>query len=374
MEAGRTKRPRVFYYDLIRAFSCLCIMTVHFNASVSGWLNGQFLYPNSLVPNYYLHGQIYLGGIGVSLFFMLSGATLMMNYHGTCKQFYLKRFKSIYPMFWIAYAAVAMIDFMLSRSLGSTDYKLLPLTVAGLDGYLATLGLTPYGFYKIGEWFLGCIVVLYLVFPVVHACLERSPAVTAVGSVVLAAVLSLACERFLGYHCSGLEPWYKVPEMVLGMLFVKYSLDRKALLLTVVSGICVGIVWLLRLPVNALVLCTLLCCFLFSLLTYLAGFVRIAAARTLVSRFAKLSYPIFLTHHWIIGKMVQGFRLETMQRSEVLALFVTYVAVTLIASAMLEHTTNGILHAFTRTGSKTRNNQPDSASDEAGVAARYPES
>ena len=361
MEAEQPKRTRVFYFDLIRAFSCLCIMTVHFNASVSGWSNGQFLYPNSLVPNYYLHGQVYLGGIGVSLFFMLSGATLMMNYHGTCKQFYLKRFKSIYPMFWIAYAAVAMIDFMLSRSLGSTDYKLLPLALAGLDGYLATLGFTPYGFYKIGEWFFGCLVLLYLLFPVVHACLQRQPVMTAVGSVVFAAVLSMACERFLSYHCSGLEPWFKVPEMVLGMLFVKYALDRKALLLTVISGIGVGIVYLLRLPVNALVLCTLMCCFLFSLLTCLAGFVRIDAVRTLVSRFAKLSYPIFLTHHWIVGKMVQGFRLDTMQRREVLALFVTYVAVTLIASVMLEHMTDGILHACTRTSSKNAK-QPSSLS------------
>ena len=35
-------------------------------------------------------------------------------------------------------------------------------SVLGLDGYLAPVTVT---FYKIGEWFLGVILILYLVFP-----------------------------------------------------------------------------------------------------------------------------------------------------------------------------------------------------------------
>lgn len=294
MEAKPKKRQRVFYFDLIRAFSCLCIMTVHFNASISGWTNGQFVYGNSLVPNYYLNRRVYLGGIGVSLFFMLSGATLMMSYRGGLKRFYIRRFRSIYPMFWVAYIAVALIDFMLNRGFVQADIRLMPLTITGMDGYLATLGLAPYGFYKIGEWFLGCIVLLYLVYPAVHACLERAPAVTAAGSVVLAAVLGMLCERVPDYACSGLEPWFKVPEMIFGMLFVRYSLEKKA---------------------------PLLCIFLFALLTALLGLVKNGVVRRAVIRFAALSYPIFLLHHWIIVRMVQGFRLDAMPRRDVCGLY-----------------------------------------------------
>lgn len=350
MEPMENKTNRIFCFDLIRAFSCLCIMVVHFNASVSGWVNGQFLYPNSLVPNYYLGGQVYLGGIGVSLFFMLSGTTLMMHYHGGWKNFYLKRFKSIYPMFWIAYAIVAMFDLMFSGSVGAIDLRLFPLTVAGMDGYLATLGVVPYGFYKIGEWFLGCIVLLYLLFPIVYQCVKRFPAATAIGSVVLAVALSRLCKHF-GYQCSGLEPWFKLPEMVLGMLLAKCHIEknsRLAFLLAIVSGMSVVVLQVLQVSINSLVLCTLTCLFLFTTLVLLSGLVKNRNVRTVVSCFAGLSYPIFLTHHWIIGKMVQRFHLETMARRDVLALFVTYVVVTCIASSVLKRVESGIRRTFAK--------------------------
>lgn len=77
MAAGR---KRIAAFDLICLFSCLCVSIVHFNAAVCGY-NGTFLYPqNSLIPNFYIDGKVYLGGIGVSLFFMLSGARLMYTY------------------------------------------------------------------------------------------------------------------------------------------------------------------------------------------------------------------------------------------------------------------------------------------------------
>lgn len=43
--------------DLVRIFACLCVSIVHFNATMSGWNQfGGFVYPNSIVPNYYLGG------------------------------------------------------------------------------------------------------------------------------------------------------------------------------------------------------------------------------------------------------------------------------------------------------------------------------
>lgn len=49
-------KKRIVSMDLIRLFACICVTVVHFNASVSGWNNGVFVYPNSIVPNYYLGG------------------------------------------------------------------------------------------------------------------------------------------------------------------------------------------------------------------------------------------------------------------------------------------------------------------------------
>ena len=44
-------------------------------------------------------------------------------------------------------------------------------SVLALDGYLA--GVVP-TFYLLGEWFVGCIVLLYLVFPLLRAALLRA--------------------------------------------------------------------------------------------------------------------------------------------------------------------------------------------------------
>ena len=38
-------------------------------------------------------------------------------------------------------------------------------SVLGLDGYLLPLGAN---FYKIGEWFLGCLLLIYLLFPLLR--------------------------------------------------------------------------------------------------------------------------------------------------------------------------------------------------------------
>lgn len=170
MAAGR---KRIAAFDLICLFSCLCVSIVHFNAAVCGY-NGTFLYPqNSLIPNFYIDGKVYLGGIGVSLFFMLSGARLMYTYKDA-KTFFIHRFKNIYPMFWIAYAAATCFDFLYYKGMSTAKPWLRIFSALGMDGYLCSLGVIPFDYYKLGEWFLGCIILIYLLFPLLHAAVERN--------------------------------------------------------------------------------------------------------------------------------------------------------------------------------------------------------
>lgn len=95
------KLPRLFYLDFIRAIAVFIIILTHYNA----------LYIYMVPPNLektllivYPFG-IYIGNLGVSIFFIISGAALMYTYEkGTLdvKKFYIKRFSSIYPMWWTA--------------------------------------------------------------------------------------------------------------------------------------------------------------------------------------------------------------------------------------------------------------------------------
>ena len=65
-------------------------------------------------------------------------------------------------------------------------------SLLGLDGYLTPVTVT---FYKIGEWFLGVILILYLVFPLLLWCMETQlrRRVLAVCMAALAVVWPLIC-------------------------------------------------------------------------------------------------------------------------------------------------------------------------------------
>lgn len=81
------KKERVFYLDFIRAISTIIIVLTHYNAL--------FLYnvsnDNAIIGSTFIF-KIYIGSFGVSLFLILSGASLMtsMKDDFSIKEFYKK--------------------------------------------------------------------------------------------------------------------------------------------------------------------------------------------------------------------------------------------------------------------------------------------
>lgn len=144
---------RVVGFDLVRLVACLFVCIVHFNAALSGYQNGVFLYGNSIVPNFVLRNRVYLGTLGVNLFFIVSGASLMLSYKQEDKTigFYRKRVLNIYPSFWIAFAITTFFDFFSYKGMADAQPLNLAISFAGLDGYLGALNLIPWEYYKVGE-------------------------------------------------------------------------------------------------------------------------------------------------------------------------------------------------------------------------------
>lgn len=71
-----------------------------------------------------------MGDIGVSLFFMLSGASLMYTWRQErITKFYIRRFRSIYPMFWIAWFVATAVDFLSYKGLNSGDIRYMLFSV-----------------------------------------------------------------------------------------------------------------------------------------------------------------------------------------------------------------------------------------------------
>lgn len=134
----------------------VCILIVHFNATVTGY----FTMPHKLFTSTLPLG-IYLGDFGSSLFFIVSGASLALTVplDQSPVQFYKKRARAVYPLFWLAWFVVFAFRFVTKPgSFGGARTVTLVLTALGLDNFAVAAGWVGMDFACVGEWFLGSIL------------------------------------------------------------------------------------------------------------------------------------------------------------------------------------------------------------------------
>lgn len=177
------KTSRIPELDLVRVIAMLLVVTYHFGCEYGG--------PQSPTLNFFCNTVNFdFGNVAVTLFLALSGALLYRKYRdcdvGSLGKFYAARIRAIYPPFWIMnlYILVSMARHFMSEGspfFAGNPLKLL-LTVVGFDGYVQMFGVETY--YFCGEWFLGGIIFLYLLFPLLVWLYKKS-------AVALVVILSL---------------------------------------------------------------------------------------------------------------------------------------------------------------------------------------
>lgn len=330
-------KKRIVGFDIIRLIACFFVLLVHFNAAVSGYDNGIFKYPNSVLPGFIVENRIYLGTLGVVMFFMLSGASLMLTYkpeEGVAK-FYSKRILSIYPSFWIAFAIATVVDFFCYHGIAITNPWNLTISFAGLDGYFWSMNLIPGEYYKLGEWFLGCIILLYLLFPLIYSVLNQYP----IPCGIIAAAIYAAGLYCIKYQvpCFNASTSFLLclPEMILGMLYVRFSMHihKRPMLIIATAVFFLALILRAYIPSDLLTLITAV--FLFSLIIAATDLIKNPAVGTLLQKASAQTYSIFLVHHWIVYKLIQGFDLATMPRMYVWILFAVYLVLSMVLACLL---------------------------------------
>lgn len=114
------KKERIIYFDLIKLIATLSVFFCHFTRSLEA--NG-VIFDFKILPDTVF--SIYLGSFGVSLFFIVSGAALMYVYDEKIdwKSFIAKRFKGIYPLFWLTYIIAFFITFYNNGGINHTIPK-----------------------------------------------------------------------------------------------------------------------------------------------------------------------------------------------------------------------------------------------------------
>lgn len=312
------KKERLFYLDFVRAIAALAIVITHFNA--------RYLYLNPPAPEKAVFttsiGNLYIGDWGVSLFFIISGAALMYVYEEKCqlKTFYKKRFLSIYPMFWIAYITDFLFIVWQTHTMpggGIPKWRIL-FSVIGFDGLLLTNGYPT--FYLLGEWFLGVIVLIYLVFPLLRALLNKKPVLLLILTAAGYAGGLVLCTHVSYPLVPATLLFVRIPELVFGMFFVKYK--GKVTWKTAALALAVVLVnWTVKPGFTASIQTTYVGIASFLVCVYVSNIVRCAPVEYICEKLSKYSYAVFLVHHVIIAKIMGKFNLMEISVGESYLLF-----------------------------------------------------
>lgn len=323
------KRERLFYLDFVRALATIIIVLTHFNAV--------YLYTSPQMPEKAVIttviGNIYIGDFGVSLFLIISGAALMYVYQERFewKPFYVKRFFNIFPMFWIAFFISFLTKFFMEGGIDGTipKYSII-YSILGMDSYVGTLTGTR-NFFIVGEWFLGFIILFYLVFPLLRICINKKPVLSGIAAVVIFAVVVFGLNP---PQASVLLP-VRLVEIMFGMFFVKYI--RKVTWPAAAVCFAVIVINSIAKPTfNNNLQVVYIGISAFVLLVYLSKYFQWAVSQNLCQIVCKYSYPVFIVHHVIILAMVKQFDLYTITRFNSYLLFLTCCCVIIPAAKLLD--------------------------------------
>lgn len=196
--------------DVIRLAALLPVLCYHFCIEAARF---GFAVPSVLIGR----GMADWVEVGLAWFFLLSGAALCLQWRGRFRwrPYLVGRAAAMYPAFWIGFAVLFLYgDVLHGNNAGIPRWRVI-FSILGLDGYLAPVTPT---FYKIGEWFLGVILLLYLVFPFLLWCMDnpKRRRVLFVVTLLLQLVWPLVCPAPLeaGHTVLG-----RLPAFALGVWF-----------------------------------------------------------------------------------------------------------------------------------------------------------
>ena len=143
--------------DILKATAILLIVFGHIDNYVSHYELVSFL-------------DNYNGLIGLSIFFFISGFLLsqtdsVINSVQDIKKFYLKKFIRIYPLYWVALASLIIIFGLLQINPGHVNPYNFSLDNLLLH-FFGLQGIFPYNSIQ-SMWFVGVIVLFYLLYPII---------------------------------------------------------------------------------------------------------------------------------------------------------------------------------------------------------------
>ena len=278
-------KKRIYEIDLIRTICCIGIIVYHFACHTASNL---CVLKNTVNSN--------IGEIIVTVFFIVSGFVL---YHSnkeitSLKKFYWKRFKSIFPSFYLCWFIFYVINVIKVRTpfYAGNPLKLL-LTLIGQDGYTQ---LRIVNYYTVGEWFLGALIIVYALYPLLLKLHKKNSNLTLLMLIALTSIVHLCDIPVISPGFPGIcECCLK---FYIGILMYEQinNINKTVMLSSIVYVIVYSII-----NINFIntVLDIIYSICIFIILYKLSS--NIIGENKLISFIAGISYQIFLLQHMVIN-------------------------------------------------------------------------
>lgn len=333
----QNQKPRLLCLDMIRVLSVGLVVLFHFGMFVNEY--GIYWRPFPVQA-----GGVFYGSVGVSLFFVLSGATL--SYSGAGKPFslrayYKKRFLTLFPAFYVAYTAAFLYLFCATGIIVPQAPKwTFIFTLLGMDGHLSRL--IP-NYYLVGEWFLGTIILLYLIYPLLAWAVRRYQK-KALAAAALCYLAGVYVYRYQGIPVEW-NAAVRIPEMAYGIYLMDWYMKggrlpgRRAAL-----GALAVLAAALAFPVPGYMIYNITAAGIsaFTLLFAVCGHMdgpRLSMAVSWVSRY---SYGIFLCHHVVLQQVCIRWEDRGFSTTELACLFLTVLFAVGLAAVLVTRGGEGL--------------------------------
>lgn len=323
------KKERIDNFDFIRSITAWMIVIYHFSCSCM--YNPQFAdFP------FYTHANGVWGeNTSVNIFFILSGASLYYNHANmdfkSLGKYYFNRFKGIFPLFYMIWFTIYLMN---ATNCGNLFYngspKSMLLTLFGMDGYLSYR--YPQNYYIIGEWFIGALVLLYIIYPALTWCMKHCKILTTV--LLFAGTFSLLW----------IQPYFHIQRernlvvclfaFWLGMLFIEYREKLSAKWIMYVFGTIALLFIFVNVPVDPFICAQFIAIGLFLMFYHFGGWImQFKPANRFFAYTGRISYGIFLLQNVMLGKILGLFNgTELSISEEIVILFAIFVLIYIFAT------------------------------------------
>lgn len=336
---------RIKYFDLLRCV-CFCFI-VFYHMMVQ--LQIEEIYPAEKVAPFFSNPNMHIATLGVAVFFMLSGAGLAYTTKDKfdIKKFYKSRFTKILIPFYLVTILCFFVEAIFQHSIFNVYQVPIPkwsiiYTVLGIDCWVGMHGYATFSL-GIGEWFLGVLIILYLLFPLLRFLMQKNRRIFFIVATSIYLIVICNYSFVIPMHENLLLKGY---EFILGMLLGCYYNEFEA------KWACVSVPIVVffftsstALNWNYALMITLLAVAFWVSFSYLEPVLQKSLHITkIIDIISKYSFEVFLVHHIVIYKMTPMAKPYITGKLSVVLLFIIQLLLMAVLAVFVKWISNKCVH------------------------------